>query len=72
MENRIQWIAWSAGCRLWKTEVALRAAFKAVMDGKQVAMLVPTMILALQHWHTFSRRSPYPITVEMPAASALR
>jgi transcription-repair coupling factor (superfamily II helicase) len=49
-----------------KTEVALRAAFKAVMDGKQVAMLVPTTILALQHWHTFSGRfAPYPITVEM-------
>ena len=49
-----------------KTEVALRAAFKAVMDGKQVAMLVPTTILALQHWHTFSRRfAPYPITIEM-------
>jgi transcription-repair coupling factor (superfamily II helicase) len=49
-----------------KTEVALRAAFKAMMDGKQVAMLVPTTILALQHWHTFSRRfAPYPITVEM-------
>ncbi len=49
-----------------KTEVALRAAFKAVTDGKQVAMLVPTTILALQHWHTFSRRfAPYPITIEM-------
>jgi transcription-repair coupling factor (superfamily II helicase) len=49
-----------------KTEVALRAAFKAIIDGKQVAMLVPTTILALQHWHTFSRRlAPYPITVEM-------
>jgi len=49
-----------------KTEVALRAAFKAVMDGKQVAMLVPTTILALQHWHTFCIRfAPYPITVEM-------
>jgi transcription-repair coupling factor (superfamily II helicase) len=49
-----------------KTEVALRAAFKAMTDGKQVAMLVPTTILALQHWHTFSRRfAPYPITVEM-------
>jgi transcription-repair coupling factor (superfamily II helicase) len=49
-----------------KTEVALRAAFKAVMDGKQVAILVPTTILALQHWHTFLRRfAPYPITVEM-------
>jgi len=49
-----------------KTEVALRAAFKAVMDGKQVALLVPTTILALQHWHTFRRRfAPYPVTVEM-------
>ncbi len=49
-----------------KTEVALRAAFKALTDGKQVAILVPTTILALQHWHTFSRRlASYPITVEM-------
>jgi transcription-repair coupling factor (superfamily II helicase) len=49
-----------------KTEVALRAAFKAVTDGKQVAILVPTTILALQHWHTFTRRfAPYPIAVEM-------
>jgi transcription-repair coupling factor (superfamily II helicase) len=49
-----------------KTEVALRAAFKALMDGKQVAILVPTTILALQHWHTFSRRlASYPIAVEM-------
>ncbi len=39
-----------------KTEVALRAAFKAVSDGKQVAVLVPTTILALQHYQTFSRR----------------
>jgi transcription-repair coupling factor (superfamily II helicase) len=39
-----------------KTEVALRAAFKAVMDGKQVAVLVPTTVLADQHYHTFSRR----------------
>jgi transcription-repair coupling factor (superfamily II helicase) len=49
-----------------KTEVALRAAFKAVMDGKQVAILVPTTILALQHWHTFTKRfAAYPMTVEM-------
>ncbi|MGH8057575.1 MAG: DEAD/DEAH box helicase, partial [Candidatus Entotheonellia bacterium] len=49
-----------------KTEVALRAAFKAVMDGKQVALLVPTTILALQHWQTFTHRfAPYPVTVEM-------
>lgn len=39
-----------------KTEVAIRAAFKAVNDGKQVAILVPTTILALQHYHTFHQR----------------
>ncbi len=39
-----------------KTEVAIRAAFKAVADGKQVAVLVPTTILALQHYNTFSQR----------------
>lgn len=39
-----------------KTEVAVRAAFKAVMNGKQVAVLVPTTILALQHYHTFGDR----------------
>ncbi len=39
-----------------KTEVAIRAAFKAVADGKQVAVLVPTTILALQHYQTFTRR----------------
>ena len=49
-----------------KTEVALRAAFKAIMDDKQVAMLVPTTILAEQHYLTFRERmSPYPIHVEM-------
>jgi transcription-repair coupling factor (superfamily II helicase) len=49
-----------------KTEVALRAAFKAVMDGKQVAMLVPTTVLAQQHYHTFLERlSAFPIEVEM-------
>ena len=49
-----------------KTEVALRAAFKAVMDGKQVAMLVPTTILAQQHFTTFRERlKPFPVTVEM-------
>lgn len=39
-----------------KTEVAVRAAFKAAVDGKQVAVLVPTTVLAYQHYHTFSRR----------------
>lgn len=49
-----------------KTEVALRAAFKAVMDGKQVALLVPTTILAQQHYETFRQRlAAYPVEVEM-------
>ncbi len=49
-----------------KTEVALRAAFKAVMDGKQVAILVPTTVLAQQHYHTFrDRLAAFPVTVEM-------
>ncbi len=39
-----------------KTEVALRAAFKAIMDSKQVAILVPTTVLAQQHYTNFSRR----------------
>jgi len=49
-----------------KTEVALRAAFKAVMDGKQVAVLVPTTVLAQQHYHTFrDRLAAFPVEVEM-------
>ena len=49
-----------------KTEVAVRAAFKAVMDGKQVAMLVPTTVLAQQHFKTFQERlAPFPVEVEM-------
>jgi len=49
-----------------KTEVAIRAAFKAVMDGKQVAILVPTTVLAQQHYYTFKERlADYPLTVEM-------
>ena len=49
-----------------KTEIALRASFKAAMDGKQVAILVPTTILAEQHFHTFSRRlKDYPVCVEV-------
>jgi transcription-repair coupling factor (superfamily II helicase) len=48
-----------------KTEVALRAAFKAAQDGKQVLMLVPTTILAMQHFGTFSERlADYPITID--------
>ena len=48
-----------------KTEIAVRAAFKAVQDGKQVAMLVPTTLLAEQHLQTFSdRMAGFPVTVE--------
>lgn len=49
-----------------KTEVAIRAAFKAVMSGKQVAILVPTTVLCQQHYNTFKERmADYPIVVEM-------
>ncbi len=49
-----------------KTEVAMRAAFKAVMDGRQVALLVPTTILAQQHYETFSQRmAAFPVRIEM-------
>ena len=49
-----------------KTEVAIRAAFKAVMDGYQVAVLCPTTVLAEQHWNTFRERmSGYPVAIEM-------
>ncbi len=48
-----------------KTEIAIRAAFKAATDGKQTAVLVPTTILALQHWRTFSERlKDFPVSVE--------
>ncbi len=48
-----------------KTEVAIRAAFKAATDGKQVAVLVPTTILALQHYRSFSERlRDFPVTIE--------
>jgi len=48
-----------------KTEIALRAAFKAVWDNKQVALLVPTTVLAEQHFQTFKRRfEPYPVEIE--------
>ncbi len=48
-----------------KTEVAIRAAFKAVADNKQVAVLVPTTILAMQHYRTFSERlANFPVTLE--------
>ena len=48
-----------------KTEIAMRAAFKAVTDGKQVAVLVPTTVLALQHYRTFNKRlKDFPITIE--------
>src|SRR5207237_6039142 len=49
-----------------KTEVAIRAAFKTVMEGKQAAILVPTTVLAQQHANTFRERmADYPIRVEL-------
>jgi transcription-repair coupling factor (superfamily II helicase) len=49
-----------------KTEVAIRAAFKAVMAGKQVAVLVPTTVLAMQHYETFKKRfQGYPVEIDM-------
>ena len=49
-----------------KTEVAVRASFKAVLDSKQVAVLVPTTVLAMQHLEVFrSRLAPFPVRVEM-------
>jgi transcription-repair coupling factor (superfamily II helicase) len=49
-----------------KTEVAMRAAFKAVQDGKQVAVLTPTTILSFQHFETFKKRfAQFPINIEM-------
>jgi len=49
-----------------KTEVAMRAAFKTVMDGRQVAVLVPTTVLAQQHFNTFCERmADYPVRIEM-------
>ena len=49
-----------------KTEVAMRAAFKTVMDNKQVAVLVPTTVLAFQHFNTFKTRfAPFPVRAEM-------
>ena len=55
---------WNVG--YGKTEVALRAAFKAVMDGKQVAFLVPTTILAQQHYNTIKERfANFPVKIDM-------
>src|SRR5277367_634462 len=49
-----------------KTEVAMRAAFKALSDNKQVAVLAPTTVLAFQHYETFKQRfAPFPLTVKM-------
>ena len=56
-----------------KTEVAIRAAFKAIMDGKQVAVLVPTTVLAAQHFRTFRERmAAFPIRVELLSRSVGR
>jgi transcription-repair coupling factor (superfamily II helicase) len=49
-----------------KTEVSMRAAFKAIADNKQVAVLAPTTVLAFQHYETFKQRfAPFPVTVDM-------
>ena len=49
-----------------KTEVAMRAAFKALGDGKQVAVLAPTTVLAFQHFESFKRRfAAFPVRIEM-------
>jgi transcription-repair coupling factor (superfamily II helicase) len=49
-----------------KTEIAVRAAFKAINDGKQVAVLVPTTVLAQQHYRTMSNRlARFPVRVEV-------
>jgi transcription-repair coupling factor (superfamily II helicase) len=49
-----------------KTEVVMRATFKALGDGKQVAVLAPTTVLAFQHFETFKRRfQPFPVRTEM-------
>ena len=49
-----------------KTEVAMRAAFKAVMDGKQVAFLAPTTVLAFQHQKTLTERfAGFPVKIDM-------
>jgi len=49
-----------------KTEVAMRAAFKAISDNKQVAVLAPTTVLAFQHWETFKQRfAAFPVKIEM-------
>lgn len=48
-----------------KTEIAIRAAFKAVCDSKQVAVLVPTTLLSMQHWRTFTQRMEgFPVTID--------
>ena len=49
-----------------KTEIAIRAAFKAIQDGKQVAFLVPTTILAQQHYNTFAQRmKDFPVRIDL-------
>ena len=53
------------GVGFGKTEIAIRAAFKAAADSKQTAVLVPTTVLAMQHFHTFSERlKDLPVRVE--------
>ena len=55
-----------------KTEIAIRAAFKAIQDGKQVAFLVPTTILAQQHYNTFAQRmKDFPVRIDLMSLSLI-
>ena len=66
-KSRCRWSGCSAATSgFGKTEVALRAAFKCVLDGKQCAILCPTTILAWQHYQTITARmGNYPVTIEL-------
>ncbi len=61
-----QWIDWCGDVGFGKTEVAMRAAFVAVQNGKQVAVLVPTTLLAQQHYESFKDRfADWPVRIEV-------
>ena len=60
MERKMPMDRLVRGDGFWETEIALRAAFKAVQDSKQVAVLVPTTLLAQQHYQTFAERLSFP------------
>ena len=65
MESEQPWIDWFVEMLGLAKQVAIRAAFKAVDNGKQVAVLVPTTILAFQHYNTFSKRlKDFPVKID--------